>query len=282
MSEASVDPAGDPVYFAAVGDVHDHFDRMEASLVAWTQRHNAPLSFVLQVGDLQPVRDEGDLQSVATPQKYRTLGDFHRRWQEGYVFPWPLYFIGGNHEPFAWLDQYPDGAELMTGLHYLGRAGLVTLAGLRIVGLTGIHSALREGVPRPPVEEILNRNRKLYTFHNDWDVEKAMDFGCANVLLLHEWPRGALADEPESKWKEKLRGVLDIAGFGSEQGRLLIDALRPRLVLCGHMHMAHDCVIQQVDGWKTRVVCLPAVPYSYDAFRYFRISAGEIEEMPRH
>ena len=184
MIEFGNHTANGPIYFAAAGDVHDHFNRMEALLAAWSQRRNLPLSFVLQVGDLQAVRDELDLQSVATPQKYRFLVDFHLRRQAGHAFPWPIYFIGGNHEPFAWLDQYPDGAELMPGLHYLGRAGQVTLAGLRIAGLTGIHSFLREGVPRPPVDQILNRSRKHYTFHNYLDVEKAMDFERADILLL--------------------------------------------------------------------------------------------------
>jgi Icc-related predicted phosphoesterase len=280
MNEFSIQPAKGPIYFVAVGDVHDHFNRMEELLVAWSQRHNLPLSFILQVGDLQAVRDEVDLQSVATPQKYLVLGDFHLRWQAGRVFPWPIYFIGGNHEPFAWLDQYPDGSELMPGLHYLGRAGQVTLAGLRIAGLTGIHSLLREGVPRPPVDQILNRSRKHYTFHNYRDVERVMDFERADILLLHEWPRGVLVDEPESRWKDRLRGKPVIAEFGSEQGRLLIDALRPSLVLCGHMHMPHECVIRQVDGWETRVVCLPAVPDTDDAVRFFRVSAGKMEEMP--
>lgn len=86
----------DPVYFAAVGDVHGHFVKMESALFAWEKQHHRRLNFVLQVGDLEPIRGERDLESVAAPAKYRHLGDFPRIWKEGKGLPRPLILVGGK------------------------------------------------------------------------------------------------------------------------------------------------------------------------------------------
>jgi len=49
------------INFAAVGDVHGHMDRCVAMLESWEKTNNKSLSFVLQVGDFEPHRDNADL-----------------------------------------------------------------------------------------------------------------------------------------------------------------------------------------------------------------------------
>jgi hypothetical protein len=269
----------DTLYFAAIGDVHDRFFKMEAHLSGWERKHGRPLDFVLQVGDLQPCRDLADLDTVAMPQKYRTLHDFQHIWRGGTGLPRPTYFIGGNHEPYGWLDRHPQGAEIAPNLHYLGRAGAVTVAGLKVVGLTGIHSELRADAERPPVEEILHRSRKLYTFYNAADMERAVGFGPVDVLLLHEWPQGVLGGQPAEKWDRWLRGTITPEDFGSEEGRLLIDLLKPQYVFCGHMHHPWEAEIKRSSGETTRVICLADVPDSDQYARFFYVKNGEICEI---
>lgn len=264
-----------PLHFAVVGDVHDHFDLLIRRLDAWTKRTGRQLDFVLQVGDLQANRHSDDLETMATPQKYRRLGDFHKLFASSQVLPWPLYFIGGNHEPYGWLDQHPGGATLMPNLHYIGRAGTVRLAGLQVVGMSGIYSELRFNLPRPPVGDILKHSRKHYTFHTEDDVSKAVDFGRADILLLHEWPQGVLAGEQPANWLHLKHGAVhggEIDKFGNAFGRYLLDTLRPAIVFCGHMHMPFEAEITNADGLTTKVVCLSDITDEDGSIRFFSVS----------
>jgi Icc-related predicted phosphoesterase len=277
MNTSTHSPKGE-IFFAAVGDVHDHFSPMEAMLSAWERKQGRRIDFILQVGDLQACRDVDDLDTVAIPRKYRHLGDFQQIWRQGRGLSRPTYFIGGNHEPFGWLDQHVEGAELMANLHYLGRAGAAQIAGLKVLGLTGIYSETHGNESRPPVEKIMETSRKRYTFYNAGDVERVAELGPADILLLHEWPKGLLSGEPPERWQRWLRATQPPEDFGSEEGRLLVDLLRPRYVFCGHMHVAHDGWLDHPGGSTSRVICLNAVP-DPGCIRYFSLRNQVIEEI---
>ena len=73
---ATEQPSGTPTIFAAVGDVHGRMHAMVRPLTDWERRTKQRLSFVLQVGDFEAVRDAEELASMPVPEKYRLLGDF--------------------------------------------------------------------------------------------------------------------------------------------------------------------------------------------------------------
>lgn len=227
--------------FAAVGDIHGGMHAMVALLRAWEAEHHRRLDFVLQVGDFEPHRDEADLETAAIPTKYRHVGDFPDFHSGRVVLPWPVHFIGGNHEPYGHLDQFPDGAELAPNCHYLGRVRRVEIAGVTVVGLTGIYA--EAGLAgRPSYEAMRHSKKKLYTYFSEEDVSRAIGFDRADVLLLHEWPRGAIAPEQMESVAGRRRAGAPEA-VGSDFARMVVDALEPRLVLAGHMHWAHRSTI---------------------------------------
>src|SRR5690242_2689007 len=111
----------DEVYFAGVGDVHGEHHRMIERLARWEDASGLRLGFVLQVGDFEPHRHAEDLATKTGPAKYRRLGDFPDFASGRAKFPWPVYAIGGNHEPYGWLDEMPHGGALAPNCTYLGR-----------------------------------------------------------------------------------------------------------------------------------------------------------------
>jgi len=149
-----------PCRFAAVGDVHGQFGSMVCLLQRWEADHSTAIDFVLQVGDLEAHRHEADLQTMAAPSKHRVLGDFHRVMSGELRLPWPVFFIGGNHEPYGWLEEHPEGFELCPNLHYLGRAGVHRIGPLRVAALSGIHRLETYAVPRPHVSLMGCRSNK--------------------------------------------------------------------------------------------------------------------------
>jgi hypothetical protein len=132
---------------AGIGDIHGHW----ADAMIWLETacsiagiSGMDLAFILQVGDAEPLHSEAETQMVPGPSKYRLLGDFAEVLSGHIVIPAPLYFIAGNHEPFAAFDA--DGGLAAGGGHwgpnatYLGRAGFLNLHGLGVAFLSGVYS----------------------------------------------------------------------------------------------------------------------------------------------
>lgn len=241
-------------HFAAVGDVHGHMLAMVRLLARWEQQHRARLQFVLQVGDFEPHRHQADLATMAAPRKYRKLGDFPAFHRGEAAFPWPVYFIGGNHEPYGFLDQVPEGGTIAENCHYLGRVGRVELCHLRIVGLSGIYHPGGFVTPRPGIARLNETSNKAYTCFLESEVEQALAYGKADVLLLHDWPAG-LIEQP----------------VPNEYAWLLVEGLRPRLVLCGHMHARHGQRLSLPGNGVAEFCGLGSVEQGSAALAVFRI-----------
>jgi hypothetical protein len=205
------------------------------------------LSAILQVGDAEPQRTQAEADLVPGPAKYRKLGDFHEVVDGEIVFPAPLYFIAGNHDPFPALDAngglVGGGGVWGPNVTYLGRAGIAEIDGLKVAFLSGIHGARTfreagEGKARAAV----GKRAGHYTPAELAAAGEALAQG-ALVLIAHDWPTG----------------VSEVSRFGvtgDENIRALIEEGQPLLSLHGHMHRPESAVIGE-----TRVECLAIVGY---------------------
>ena len=197
----------------------------------------------LLCGDALPIRDDLDLRYVHCPKKYRVLGDYSTFWSGSRSLPVPVMMIGGNHEPWNYLDEYPNGGELIKNLYFLGRVGVIETHGLRIGGVSAIHSDEFFGQPHP-VPPYPENIKKRLAFHTEHDIERAFDLGKLDILLLHEWP-SLMRRAQDASWPYKWHYV------GSEYLSLLVEHLEPRKCFCGHMH--HTASIT----WgSTEIICL--------------------------
>jgi hypothetical protein len=251
-------------YFAAVGDVHGHMNAMVRDLKRMESKRKLSLDLVLQVGDFEPHRDEDDLRSMVAPSKYKQLGDFAEYRSNRCRFPWPLHFIGGNHEPHLLLEQFPNGGEVAPRCHYWGRVAVRDLStNLRVLGLSGIHEEEAYARPRPPAASLPFTSHAFVPF-NEADVESALDAGRVDVLLLHEWP-ARLPGAQDAVTRRKLQ-------VGNEPARLLVDLLRPKLVLCGHMHSSFRVELVHDSGDVSRICCLADVASGAEGFALFEVT----------
>ncbi len=253
---------GSGACFAAVGDVHGEHARMVDLLTAWERTSGRQLSFVLQVGDFEANRHEND-RLGRSPDAH--LGDFPAFLAGARSFPWPVFVMGGNHEPYAWLDGLEPGAELAPNCFWLGWRGSRKLGGLRIGWLGGIHSPKAFAGTRPLAGQ--GAAWKLSTYFTSEDVAAVAAAAPLDVLMLHDWPAGLVA-----------RGTADpFAGtaikpwfVGNQPARTLVDTLQPRLVLCGHMHVAHRALIGD-----SVVRCLASVGQGPGACAFFAIEGTQ-------
>ena len=252
----------EPLTFAAVGDVHGEMHAMVDLVTSWEARNDTPVAFVLQVGDFEPHRHEADVSTMSCPLRYRHLGDFHAFYEGERTFPWPVLFIGGNHEPYGFLDRFPEGVDAATHCRYLGRAGSVVREGLQIAYLSAIYREAAYDRPRPPVDQISTRSNKDYIYFTEQDVQRAASTDDVDVLMLHDWPRGLIAPRDAYEFEGFRRCENGISGVGNEPARLLVDLLEPRLVLCGHMHKRYRNGIVYPSGREGQLCCMDKVRHT--------------------
>ncbi len=227
-----------------VGDVHGEFELLAETAQRVTSELG-PLDAILAVGDVEANRDGVDAAGVHAPAKYRKIGDFPYVVEGLLDLGAPLYFIGGNHEPWPALDQHGPG-WWSDQAYFLGRHGAVEVAGLRVAYVSGIYSS-RVSEQRAPRRES-QRDRCHYTLQEvRQTVRLAQRLGPIDVLLTHDWPAGIAPPGGEAVGRPELRD--------------LTERIQPRWHFCGHMHRRHRAMIRQ-----TEVVCLASIHSGIDAF----------------
>ena len=265
-----------PIHFAAVGDVHGHMHTMVGQVQGAAEKLGVEVEFVLQVGDFEPHRDEDDLATMCSPAKYRKLGEFADYHSGRARFPWPVHFIGGNHEPYGFLDRLQAG-QVAENCFFLGRVGRTKIRGLRVVALSGIERArCLEG--RPPIREIRSKRTKDYIGFTEDEVLQAAHAGPADVLLLHDWPQGVVREADAHQFSFGHRAG-SIETIGNASARFVVDELKPKWVLCGHMHRSYRNQIEHRGGTPTSFAGLAKVgmPEAVAIFR--REESGEVVEL---
>lgn len=268
MSDAGGTPAKN---IAILGDVHGGFHHAIRLLRQAERRFGIGIDLVLQVGDLEPHRDEADVATMSAPSRYRELGDFYEFHRGAARFPWPMWFIGGNHEPWPFLDGVGAG-EVAPGVRFIGRAGVVEVCGLRIAGLSGIYREELYGLKR---SEMPGRPKGWIGFCAE-EVERLAAEERPDVLLLHEWPAGVLREEDRAWMAGELDGETKRRGgeVGNEMGRLLVEMLKPGLVGCGHMHLPYRGQIGE-----SAICCVANVGAATAALGIFRWEGGVFTEL---
>ena len=241
--------------FLAIGDVHGYWDVVISAIESATELLGYVPDLVLQVGDAQALRTEEDLAAVHMPTKYRTMGTFAAL--EPGDLKAPVYFIGGNHDPYAMLDAVDDTPPIKWGhnVYYLGRSGASTIGGLNLAWLSGIQ--------RGQMLPTRGTSKKERTYYLEAEVEYAWKTGRAlgdiDVVITHDWPSGIRE------------------GKGTDLIRSLTEKLKPQVHVCGHMHSHHEATIGE-----TTLHALNAVPSAimrdqrYGWWRLYRKENGVV------
>ncbi len=257
-ARTSSQAASGPVHFVALGDLHGRF-RLAQRLVETTAAM-APSGcrFVLQVGDLEAHRHRDDLRSMYVPFKRKRLGQFGAYHRGEQSWPLPMYCIGGNHESYAHLMT--EGGELAPDIHFLGLAGVREIQGLRVAYLSGVYDQAYfalgpRALPPGPIHDDDHPAQRSLACFRAAEIEALQGGPRPDVLIVHEWPRGLVRREDHEDGTPHHRH-LRFGETGSEIIALLVRSLRPRLLLCGHMHRRYAGQLEHAGGGRTLVHCL--------------------------
>ncbi len=238
---------------AVIGDVHGRFFRVEEWVEELEKNLAEPVAMVLAVGDVETFATPDDHRRKSTkrnmPAEFAAYARGERAMRREFIF------VGGNNEDFEDLERFPNGGELVSGVRYLGRAGVRTINGLRIAFLSGIYAPTRFDRPRVPATSAESSKQAGYFRQADVDVVRSVP--AADVLILHEWPRG-IAGRDSAVARAGARGIRQRhwPQVGNPHAAALVSGLRPRWVLCGHLHVPHAATLRWDDSRVTRVACL--------------------------
>ncbi|GAA2855676.1 hypothetical protein GCM10010517_13880 [Streptosporangium fragile] len=246
--------------FAVIGDIHGNFAEADAII----RRHAGPVDAIFSVGDAEPNRTEAESLGVGGPAKHRKVGDFPEFAGGLRTMSAPVYFIGGNHEPWPSLDAHGPG-EWAPGFHFLGRSGVREIAGLRVAFLSGVYSRYFSEPDEPPA--ITPERLKEYGYFTRPHVKHLLSQARGkkiDLFITHDWPSGL---------SYRHHGKIPV---GRDHIRALTDALAPQVHVCGHMHAPFRERIGVTD-----VICLSQVIYGVDAVAVLELTPdGVLKEGP--
>ena len=233
----------DTALIVGVGDIHGRFHRVRTWLDALEHALTRPIDAVLAVGDVEAFATADDHRRKAAkrtmPAEFEAFARGESRMTR------PFYFIGGNNEDFESLHGLPEGGEVAPGVHYLGRVGTATIAGIRIGWLSGIYAPKWLDTPLQPPTTAPTRKQAGYFRRTEADrlrAERRLD-----LMLTHEWPRGLFARTPGKPVRPWM---------GNPLTRAIVDEVRPQWLLCGHSHERFAATLHHGAGAQTWVACL--------------------------
>lgn len=215
-------------FVAFLGDIHGAWDVAVNELTKITKKFAQP-AFAVAVGDSEPYRSEEDMAGSSSPPQHRTLGTYPDVVAGRLSLPCPVYFIGGNHDPYLALET--EGAGTWgPNTHYLGRAGATEIHGVRVGFLSGIFSPAQYQAVGDRVAAPGRKNLKRLTYYTEGEIARLRACGKVDLLVTHDWPTGV----PDARYP------------GDPILRSLHDDLSPSLHVAGHNHFTQRVMIGDV------------------------------------
>jgi lariat debranching enzyme len=241
------------VNIAVQGCCHGELDVIYNTIAETERSTQQKVDLLIICGDMQCMRHNQDLQSLAVPPKYRRMNSFQQYWSGSKAAPVPTIFIGGNHEASNVLQSLYYGGYVAPNMYYMGFAGVIRFKGLRIGGLSGIFNERHYRCGHyevPPYSEDTMRSvyhlRELEVYRmlqlaSQCDRTDPMD-----VILSHDWPTDVWNDgdcEKLLRMKPYFRDDMMSGKLGSPPLRVVLQALKPSFWFAAHLHVKFAAVI---------------------------------------
>jgi lariat debranching enzyme len=205
------------------------------------------LDFLIICGDFQAMRNTRDLNCMASPARFRKMGDFHKYYSGEKTAPVLTIVVGGNHEASNYFSELYLGGWLAPNIYYVGDANVIRYGPYRIAGLSGIYQHSDYFKPRNErLPYTQNEIRQIYHVRES-DVAKLLQISTPiDICLSHDWPRRVewFGDykrlvAARSDWLVSIKADK----FGSAPAEQIMNVLRPNWFFSGHMHLFHEAVI---------------------------------------
>ena len=241
---------------AIEGCTHGELEKTYETIVAAEREaggSDKKIDLLLCCGDFQATRNLADLRCMAVPDKYKEMCSFYKYYSGEKVAPVLTIFIGGNHEASNYLQELPYGGWVAPNIYYMGYAGVISVNGLRIGGLSGIYKGcdyLRGHFETPPYDN--SSMRSVYHIRN-LEIFRLKQLRChpPDIMLSHDWPRGVYKyGDTDQLLRCKRHFHDDIANdtLGSRPTQEVMEALKPCYWFSAHLHVKFAAIVEHGDS----------------------------------
>ncbi|KAL6422076.1 hypothetical protein ACFW04_010854 [Cataglyphis niger] len=237
---------------AVEGCAHGELDIIYETIQEIEKIDGRKIDLLICCGDFQATRNLSDLECMAVPDKYKDICTFYKYYSGEKKAPVLTIFIGGNHEASNHLQELPYGGWVASNIYYLGYAGVVQVAGVRIAGLSGIYKSqhLMQGhYEKPPYTD--STIRSIYHIRNLEVFRLKQLSGKIDIFLSHDWPAGVTKYGDEDallKRKPFFKDDIESNTLGSPPGMELLERLYPSYWFSAHLHCKFAALIPEKGG----------------------------------
>jgi lariat debranching enzyme len=236
---------------AIEGCCHGELDKIYSTLEHLQTENQCKIDLLIICGDFQAMRNKHDLNSMAVPDKYKTMASFWQYYNGLKRAPVLTLFIGGNHEASNYLCELPYGGWVAENIYYMGYANVVNFGGIRIGGLSGIYKAqdYHKGhyeIPpyNPGTMHSVYHVRNLEVFRLS-KLKQPLD-----IMLSHDWPSGVYRHGNLNellRFKPYFAQEIESNTLGSPKNEYLLKLLKPAYWFSAHLHVKFACVYKHQD-----------------------------------
>ena len=217
------------------------------------------IDLIICTGDFECLITENDLKYLSCPEKYKNMGDFHKYYNKINKVPVLTIFIGGNHEASNILDNNFYGGYICENIFYLGRCGYINYKGINIVGISGIYNYF--DYFKGHFEKDILQNIKSIFHVREFDIAKLslINNNEIDIFISHDWPNNIInKNDINNIIKNKPLWKKDILNnrLGSFPNQFLLNLLKPKYYVCGHMHYYYKNTIFHNNNSVTNFLAL--------------------------
>jgi lariat debranching enzyme len=240
---------------AVVGCVHGEVEAMFET-VAELEKNDPTgrkIDLVVCCGDFESVRNETDLACMACPTKYRHMVTFWKYYLGISKAPYPTVFVHGNHEASNFLMELSDGGWVAPNIYYMGFAGVVNFAGIRIAGYSGIYDKRDFYAPRDECSPLTDRTMRTLYHAREYEFFQLSQLGRpVDIVVSHDWPVNVARYGDTAalvRAKPFFREEIEAGTLGGNPAHnRLIQVLRPPYWFAAHMHVEFPALFQHTDA----------------------------------
>ncbi|KAK3932451.1 Lariat debranching enzyme [Frankliniella fusca] len=243
---------------AVEGCAHGELEKIYDTISYLEEKEGVKVDLLICCGDFQSTRNDQDLECMAVPPKYRDICSFYKYYSGEKTAPILTIFIGGNHEASNYLSELAYGGWVAPNIYYLGYAGVIQVAGIRIAGLSGIFKGynfkLGHFEKAPFSGETM---RSVYHIRNLEVFRLKQISGRLDIALSHDWPTGVCH---HGNMKQLLRFKPffeeDIRNntLGSPPAEELLHHLKPSYWFSAHLHCKFSALIRHITEDESNIM----------------------------
>ncbi|XP_043239528.1 lariat debranching enzyme A-like [Amphibalanus amphitrite] len=236
------------MYIAVEGCGHGELDGIYAGIQHVEKARSIKVDLLIICGDFQATRNPDDLQCMAVPPKYYTMGTFYKYYSGELRAPVLTLVVGGNHEASNYMQALAHGGWLAPNIYFVGYASVLRFGSLRIGALSGIyngHDYLKGHHERPPYDR--STMRSAYHVRNVDTYRLKQLTPDMDIFISHDWPRGVYHHGDVNQLLSKkpfFREEVESNKLGSRPAEELLHRLQPRFWFSAHLHVKFSALVE--------------------------------------